>query len=59
MPIDNLKTNEEVKEQVSILQNIKKYIESKEFSLDNLIKIYRVESDYLKYEDKHMKRLIV
>lgn len=58
MPIDNLKTNEEVKEQVSILQNIKKYIESKEFSLDNLIKIYRVESDYLKYEDKHMKRFI-
>ena len=39
-------------------KNIKKYIQSKDFSLDNLIKIYRVEHDYLKYEERHMKRFI-
>ncbi len=58
LPIDNLKTIEDVKEQILLLQNIKKYIQSKDFSLDNLIKIYRVEHDYLKYEERHMKRFI-
>ena len=58
LPIDDLKTTEEVNEQILILQNIKKYIQSKDFSLDNLIKIYRVEHDYLKYEERHMKRFI-
>ena len=61
-PLEELNNETEFVEQKNILNNIKSYIKSPEFSIKKLTKIYRVEMDYLKYEERHqikyMKSLI-
>jgi hypothetical protein len=61
-PLEELNEESEFLEQKHILNNIKTYIKSREFSIKKLTKIYRVEMDYLKYEERHqikyMKSLI-
>ena len=52
-PLEELNEESEFVEQKNILNNIKTYIKSPNFSLKKLTKIYRVEMDYLKYEEKH------
>ena len=55
-PFHELNDESEFYEQKYILNKIKKYIKSPDFSLDYLIQIYRVEMDYLKYEENHQER---
>ena len=43
-------------QQKKILNEIKDYIKSPQFSIKTLCKIYKVEYDYLKYEEKHQDR---
>ena len=43
-------------QQKKILNEIKDYIKSPQFSFKTLCKIYKVEHDYLKYEEKHQDR---
>ena len=43
-------------QQKNILNEIKAYIKSPQFSLKTLCKIYKVELDYLKYEERHQDR---
>ena len=55
-PLEEMNDESEFLEQKKILNNIKVYIKSPEFSLKNLSKIYKVEMDYLKYEASHQIR---
>ena len=55
-PFHELNDEFEFLEQKNILNEIKQYIKSPNFSLDYLIKIYRVEMDYLKYEENHQEK---
>ena len=55
-PLEEMNDESEFLEQKKILNNIKAYIKSPEFSLKNLSKIYKVEMDYLKYEASHQIR---
>lgn len=55
-PFHELNDESEFLEQKNILNKIKNYIKSPEFSLEHLIHIYRVEMDYLKYEENHQER---
>ena len=55
-PLEDINEESEFLEQKTILNKIKAYIKSPEFVLKNLIKIYKVELDYLKYEEKHQIR---
>ena len=55
-PLEDINEESEFLEQKKILNKIKAYIKSPEFVLKNLIKIYKVELDYLKYEEKHQIR---
>ena len=55
-PFHELNDESEFLEQKNILSKIKDYIKSRNFSLDYLIQIYRVEMDYLKYEENHQER---
>ena len=55
-PLEDINEETEFLEQKNILNKIKTYIKSPEFSLKNLLKIYKVELDYLKYEERHQIR---
>ena len=55
-PFHELNDESEFIEQKNILNEIKKYMKSPNFSLDYLMQIYRVEMDYLKYEENHQER---
>ena len=55
-PFHELNDESEFLEQKSILNKIKNYMKSPEFSLEILVKTYRVEMDYLKYEENHQER---
>ena len=55
-PLEDINEESEFLQQKNILNKIKSYIKSPEFSLKNLIKIYKVELDYLKYEERHQIR---
>ena len=55
-PFHELNDESEFIEQKNILNKIKDYMKSKNFSLDYLMQIYRVEMDYLKYEENHQER---
>ena len=55
-PLEEMNEENEFLEQKNILNKIKAYIKSPEFSLKNLCQIYKVEFDYLKYEEKHQYR---
>ena len=55
-PLEDINEESEFLQQKKILNKIKAYIKSPEFSLKNLIKIYKVELDYLKYEERHQIR---
>ena len=55
-PFHELNEESEFLEQKNILNKIKNYIKSPNFSLEYLIQIYRVEMDYLKYEENHQER---
>ena len=55
-PFHELNDETEFLEQKNILNKIKNYMKSSEFSLEILIKTYRVEMDYLKYEENHQER---
>ena len=55
-PFEELNEESEFLAQKSILNNIKSYIKSPGFSLNQLTKLYKVEMDYLKYEEKHQIR---
>jgi hypothetical protein len=55
-PFHELNDESEFLEQKNILNKIKNYIKSPEFSLEHLMHIYRVEMDYLKYEEKHQEK---
>ena len=55
-PLEDINEESEFLQQKNILNKIKAYIKSPEFSLKNLIKIYKVELDYLKYEERHQIR---
>ena len=55
-PLEDINEESEFLQQKNILNKIKAYIKSPEFSLKNLIKIYKVEPDYLKYEERHQIR---
>ena len=55
-PLEELKEESEFMEQKMILNDIKKYIKSSEFNIKHLSKIYKVEIDYLKYEESHHDR---
>lgn len=52
-PLNEVKTIEGLNDQLEELNKVNNYINSKEFNIENLTKIYRVEMDYLKYEEKH------
>ena len=54
--MEDINEESEFLQQKNILNKIKAYIKSPEFSLKNLIKIYKVEPDYLKYEERHQIR---
>jgi len=56
IPLEDMNEESEFLEQKNILNKIKTYIKSTEFSLKNLLKIYKVELDYLKYEERHQIR---
>jgi hypothetical protein len=55
-PFHELNDESEFLEQKNILNKIKNYMKSPEFSLEILVKTYRVEMDYLKYEENHQER---
>ena len=55
-PLEELNEESEFMEQKMILNDIKKYIKSSEFNIKHLTKIYKVEIDYLKYEESHHDR---
>ena len=55
-PFHELNDELEFIEQKNILNKIKDYMKSPDFSLDYLMQIYRVEMDYLKYEENHQER---
>jgi len=55
-PFEELNEESEFMEQKMILNDIKKYIKSSEFNIKHLSKIYKVEMDYLKYEESHHDR---
>ena len=55
-PFHELSDEAQFYEQKNILKKIKEYIKSPNFSLDYLMQIYRVEMDYLKYEENHQER---
>jgi len=55
-PFHELNEESEFLEQKNILNKIKNYMKSPEFSLEILVKTYRVEMDYLKYEENHQER---
>jgi hypothetical protein len=55
-PLEELNEESEFLEQKNILNNIKSYIKSPDFSIKHLTKIYKVEMDYLKYEESHQIR---
>ena len=55
-PLEELNEESEFMEQKMILNDIKKYIKSSEFNIKHLSKIYKVEIDYLKYEESHHDR---
>ena len=55
-PLEELNEESEFMEQKMILNDIKKYIKSSEFNIKHLSKIYKVEMDYLKYEESHHDR---
>ena len=55
-PLEELNEECEFMEQKMILNDIKKYIKSSEFNIKHLSKIYKVEIDYLKYEESHHDR---
>ena len=55
-PLEELNEESEFMEQKIILNDIKKYIKSSEFNIKHLSKIYKVEIDYLKYEESHHDR---
>ena len=57
-PLEEMNEESELLEQKNILNNIKIYIKSPEFSLKNLLKIYKVEKDYLKYEESHQHKYL-
>ena len=55
-PFHELTDEAQFIEQKNILNKIKEYIKSPDFSLEYLTQIYRVEMDYLKYEENHQER---
>ena len=55
-PLEEMNEEYEFLQQKKILNEIKDYIKSPQFSIKTLCKIYKVESDYLKYEEKHQDR---
>ena len=55
-PFHELNEVSDFSEQKKILNKIKNYIKSPDFSLEYLIQIYRVEMDYLKYEENHQEK---
>ena len=57
-PLEELNEDYEFIEQKNILDNIKTYIKSPEFNIKQLSKIYKVEIDYLKYEESHQDKYI-
>ena len=57
-PLEELNEDYEFIEQKNILDNIKTYIKSSEFNIKQLSKIYKVEIDYLKYEESHQDKYI-
>lgn len=57
-PFHELNDESEFLEQKNILKKIKDYIKAPNFSLDYLLQIYRVEMDYLKYEESHQERFM-
>ena len=57
-PLEELNEESEFMEQKMILNDIKKYIKSSEFNIKHLSKIYKVEIDYLKYEESHQDKYI-
>ena len=55
-PFHELNDEKEFLNQKKILTRIKNYIKSPEYTLENLTQIYKVELDYLKYEENHQER---
>ena len=55
-PLEEMNEEYEFLQQKNILNEIKGYIKSPQFSLKTLCKIYKVELDYLKYEERHQDR---
>ena len=55
-PLEEMNEEYEFLQQKNILNEIKAYIKSPQFSLKTLCKIYKVELDYLKYEERHQDR---
>ena len=55
-PLEEMNEEYEFLQQKNILNEIKAYIKSSQFSLKTLCKIYKVELDYLKYEERHQDR---
>ena len=55
-PLEEMNEEYEFLQQKNILNEIKAYIKSPQFSLKTLFKIYKVELDYLKYEERHQDR---
>ena len=55
-PLEEMDEEYEFLQQKKILNEIKDYIKSPQFSFKTLCKIYKVEHDYLKYEEKHQDR---
>lgn len=56
-PLDELRDENDISLQLKFLSKIKKYMSSQNCDIDNLAKLYRVEMDYLKYEDKHIGKI--
>ena len=54
-PLHELSDESALLDQKNILADIKKFITSKNYTFEKLNKLYKVEMQYLKYEDKHQK----
>lgn len=57
-PLDELRNENDLMTQIDFLHKIKNYISSPHFEMENLLKIYRVENDYLKYEQKRGDKIL-
>lgn len=57
-PLNELRNENDLMTQINLLHKIKNYISSPHFEMENLLKIYRVENDYLKYEQKRGDKIL-